>query len=216
MKIFNMTKATPKVYDPIWRCIYCGSDDTTQLSKEHIIPIGLQNGAILRKASCESCRRITERVETMCLRKALLPYRWHAGFVSHKKQIPKTIPLGIRFDRNPHIHHIPIDHHPDCLLLPRLQGLPSMISGKGNLTASFPPKIAVVLFNDTIDQAEASTKLLAMRHMYDFNCYWRMIAKIAHSFAIAEIGLGLDGFQPTLPDLILGRNQTLAPVLIGD
>jgi hypothetical protein len=33
-----------------------------------------------------------------------------------------------------------------------------------------------------------------------------MLAKIAHSFAVAEMGLG--SFKPLLPDLILGKTMT--------
>ena len=41
----------------------------------------------------------------------------------------------------------------------------------------------------------------------------RMLAKIAHGYAVAE--LGLKGFLPALPDLILGRNPRLSGYLIG-
>ena len=40
-----------------------------------------------------------------------------------------------------------------------------------------------------------------------------MLAKIAHGYAIAE--LGLRSFSPALPDLILGRDPRLASYLIG-
>lgn len=41
----------------------------------------------------------------------------------------------------------------------------------------------------------------------------RMLAKIAHALAIAE--LGFDGIDPELPDLLFGRNFALASYLIG-
>jgi hypothetical protein len=40
-----------------------------------------------------------------------------------------------------------------------------------------------------------------------------MLAKIAHGYAVAQ--LGFDSFSPLLPDLILGRNLTLASYLVG-
>jgi hypothetical protein len=42
--------------------------------------------------------------------------------------------------------------------------------------------------------------------------FGRMLAKIAHSYAIAN--LGITGFKPLLPDLILGKSAA-APWLIG-
>ena len=42
----------------------------------------------------------------------------------------------------------------------------------------------------------------------------RMLAKIAHSYAIAE--LGIDAFQPLLLDLILGKTNTSAYLVGGD
>jgi hypothetical protein len=40
----------------------------------------------------------------------------------------------------------------------------------------------------------------------------RMLAKVAHSYAVAELGLG--SFSPLLPDLILGKSSS-APFLVG-
>jgi hypothetical protein len=42
--------------------------------------------------------------------------------------------------------------------------------------------------------------------------FTRMLAKIAHSYAVAELGLG--SFRPLLPDLILGKSSN-APSLVG-
>jgi hypothetical protein len=41
----------------------------------------------------------------------------------------------------------------------------------------------------------------------------RMLAKVAHSFAVATPGV--DGFKPFLPDMILGRDKDHLPYLIG-
>ena len=41
----------------------------------------------------------------------------------------------------------------------------------------------------------------------DAHSFLRMIGKIAHSFLCAE--MGLDSFQPTLPDMILGKSEAV-------
>jgi hypothetical protein len=215
VKTIDANKTSPKVYDPVWRCIYCGGNDREHLTKEHIIPIGLQDGFILPKSSCVPCQRITGGVENTVMRKALFPYRWHSGFVSHK-QIPEMIPLGISLEQNPKPRHVALAEHPNFLLLPRLHREPSILSGVPQ--TPFPPAFALLSLDDNIDASmqRRSGKLTLMRHMFNFDAYWRMIAKIAHAFAVADIGLGLGGFIPRLPDLILGKDIRLASDLIGD
>ena len=63
MKTIDANKTSPKVYDPVWQCIYCGGNDGEPLTNEHIIPTGLQDGFILPKSSCVPCQRITGAVE---------------------------------------------------------------------------------------------------------------------------------------------------------
>lgn len=48
---------------------------------------------------------------------------------------------------------------------------------------------------------------------FDFDSFYRLIAKIAHGFCVAHCGL--DGFKHFLPDLILGKNSDLCTYLIG-
>ncbi len=43
------------VFDPVGRCIYCGRGPDAKLTKEHIIPYGLNGHLILPAASCEIC-----------------------------------------------------------------------------------------------------------------------------------------------------------------
>jgi hypothetical protein len=47
----------------------------------------------------------------------------------------------------------------------------------------------------------------------DMEAYFRMIAKIAHGFAVAI--LGINGFDPDLPPLIVHRHINLISYLIG-
>jgi hypothetical protein len=50
-------------------------------------------------------------------------------------------------------------------------------------------------------------------HNFQFDAFIRMLAKIGHGFAIAELGYG--SFKPLLPDLISWRDPSLARYLIG-
>src|SRR3989338_8230968 len=64
-------------------CIYCGKND--QLSDEHATPHGLGGKWILRKASCEECRKITSRFEARILKGVLYKYRSYKKFTSRSK-----------------------------------------------------------------------------------------------------------------------------------
>jgi hypothetical protein len=65
-----------RVYPAAWLCIYCSDGRIKQatkhkLSGEHIIPFGLGGTAILPRASCKACARITGAIEQLCLRTML-------------------------------------------------------------------------------------------------------------------------------------------------
>jgi hypothetical protein len=57
----------------IGRCIYCGS--TENLSKEHIVPLGLGGEDVLYDASCGWCRDATSRIESRLLKHACKGFR---------------------------------------------------------------------------------------------------------------------------------------------
>lgn len=66
----------------IGKCIYCGRTDGP-LSREHIIPKGLNGEWTLIEASCEYCREITSRFERDFLKKAFGPARIALGMRSY-------------------------------------------------------------------------------------------------------------------------------------
>lgn len=59
----------PKVFKTIGRCIYCGrKGHAERLTREHVIPKGLNGSLIFLGASCEACRVTTARFEEEVLR----------------------------------------------------------------------------------------------------------------------------------------------------
>lgn len=53
-------------YPPVGHCIYCSGTDN--LTREHIVPFGLNRNAVLPAASCARCRQITSAFEFQVLR----------------------------------------------------------------------------------------------------------------------------------------------------
>src|SRR5262245_38540988 len=119
MLLKSASPRKPKIYSAPGRCIYgSGPDHDNVLSREHILPRGLRGGLIFLKASCENCRKITQKIEETCLRRMLLPYRLHAGWVSHKDDLPSRIPLLVNRDLQNPGRLIATHDHPQMLVLP--------------------------------------------------------------------------------------------------
>jgi hypothetical protein len=77
-----------RLYEPVGQCIYCGS--TKGLTDEHIFPKFLWGRAVLPKASCECCRRLTSAFELTCAR-----------FIFGRFRVVRDLPTD----------HPKIDHH---------------------------------------------------------------------------------------------------------
>jgi hypothetical protein len=181
----HASRHSPQRFDPVGTCIYCGATHPVPLTKEHILPQGLGGGLILPESSCETCRRITQDIETTCLRHmSLLTYRLKAGLVQHLHEIPSHV------KERPHFLLLPIAKDPPGILDGRQVGLPMRYDLR--LAANTHPAIT-----PTIDLVQ----------------YFRMIAKIAHGFAVARAGI--DAFEHHLPHIIIRSLAPVIPYLIG-
>jgi hypothetical protein len=199
------------VYSEVNRCIYCGTDEE-KLSKEHIIPYALGGTLVLPKSSCRKCADIINKAEQFCLRTMFGPLRIRLDFPTRRrKERPKTIPLEIITsvgDREQRIlspHEIPLVCIGFSFPIPGiLRGLPPSETCNGKLIVRFQDdEVRKYLNNGKIK--------LGTSNIYDF-C--RMIAKIAHSYAVASLGYG--AFNPMLPDLILGKSKFFQHLVGGD
>jgi hypothetical protein len=213
MKQKAVSRITPKVFppDPSGLCIYCGEEPTGILSREHIVPVGFGGGLILLSASCEKCRRKTEAFETTCLRKSFFPYRYHFGFIRHKREIPKTIPL-VLLSPDKKLKHVSPEDHPNYLILPQIHTLPGIIEGRA---PEIPFSLTYQFFgtNETEEFLTGAPGISFWEKGFNLRAFCRMLAKIAHSFAVAEIGLQC--FNPMLTDYILGKGPDVGSYLIG-
>lgn len=212
MNAVNVSATNAKVFSPVGRCIYCGGDGGGKLTKEHVFPQGLGGGLILPRASCTACQTEIYTFETICMRQILLPFRKNSGLVRHLNDLPATVPLTLDLDlQGP--TQVALDSHPNVVVLPGLRDLP------GILTDHSPQPVIEFehqIFGGLEILAETKRKLQERKIIginLDGYAWVRMLAKIAHGYAFAE--LGLSRFTPALPDLILGRNPRLAGYLVG-
>jgi hypothetical protein len=208
----DISAAKARVFAPVDRCIYCGGDGGGTLTKEHIVPLGLGGGLIMPRASCTSCQMEIQTFENICMRKTLLPYRKATGLTRHPNDLPATVPLTLDLAlQGP--THVALDMHPNVVVLPGLRELPGILAGR-------PPQPMVQFDYKIFSGLEILEGIkLRLKEQQSVGIYldgyaWlRMLAKIAHGYAVAE--LGFNRFSPALPDLILGRNPLLSSYLIG-
>ena len=214
MDDFELIAEPPIVYPPVGRCIYCLGDGSGRLKREHIIPYSLNGTQILPKAVCGACEGITSYFDGVIARKVFYHLRTHARFRS-RSGLPTEFPLILTFaDGHEERVMVPAEQHPASLILPHFDP-PSLLSGNpsdGNYHLTTVRWMrASQAHGDLLKSKGANgseVELFVMPQQFA-----RFLAKIAHSYAVAQ--LGLTGFRPILTDLILGRILERGPEFVG-
>ncbi|MFZ3122675.1 MAG: HNH endonuclease [Thermodesulfovibrionales bacterium] len=212
-----------KTYDAVGRCIYCGS--TNNLSDEHIIPFAFGGRMVLPKSSCNICAGLSSAFEHTCLRTMFGPLRMLYDLPSRrKKKRPATLPLKVKHKPGDNWTEVPVrrEDYPFLVMFPYFL-MPDLLSGhktlgnRGAVTERLWIRGASAShgFFDHMDDLIAelgvhSVMPEAKAHVKEF-CL--MLAKIAHSYAVAE--LGNQKFKPLLLELILQKNLSNRADFIG-
>jgi hypothetical protein len=198
----------PKKYDAVGSCIYCGVVlPLSQLTDEHIIPMNIGGNLILQKASCRKCAEITGKIDDKCAKTFFKLARDHLHIPGRRrlKRRRKFIRTEIAYLTHSVIEAIPIEEHPGMVMIftlppPRyLVGWPPSQSDEIEWARLVP--LHLTLDHETRGSRHWNKPIVLGR---DFRgvVYVRLLAKIAHSYAVAE--LGLNAFKPFLNNLILG------------
>lgn len=208
----DSTKSPPKQteirhYAAVWECIYC--ECTTCLSDEHIIPLSLGGVLILDKSSCETCRKETGKFEQVIARTMYGAMRTRFRVATRRpRQRPKSFEIGIidKQGRHRYIKIPPEEYHASAYMFkmkkPKiLLGLPPYAN---NLDWT------ACILSAAPDDMDRLVKKYGWDRMFSLkstiNEFCRLLAKIAHSYAIAE--LGYRSFKPFLLDIILGKTES--------
>jgi hypothetical protein len=184
-------------YPSVCKCIYCGATEyqpgaSRRLGDEHVICEGLGGNIILPEASCFRCERATGRIEQSLLKTLLWAPRRNLNIRGKKrKRNNDGFPVTSIVNGREVTFNLPIDKHPTFLVSPVLNP-PGMAVGRSHLE----PGLAAILLRelnvyDTLTDLGMDTLVLPILDTLHF-C--QMLAKIAHAFSVAE--LGLDGFIP--------------------
>lgn len=198
-------------YKAVGHCIYCGSIDN--LSDEHIVPFGLQPKGgdwFLPKASCGKCADITTRFEGLCLQGTLGPLRAKLNLKSRRE--PKTtvdLTTNYRDTGRVETRTVSLDEFPMACL-----GFDFEAAGllrHAAPTTEFVGRNVIRYQTGELERRLESNLALKLGRVSPRE-YARMLAKIAHTYAVAKFGEA--AFEPVLPDIILGTSE-YGPHFVG-
>ncbi|MGY3235622.1 hypothetical protein ACVWZ4_003835 [Bradyrhizobium sp. USDA 4472] len=221
--MFKLPLHSDRKYPPVNRCVYCGCKD--DLTDEHIIPSGLGGRWLLPKASCRPCATITGAFEGVVLRTILGPLRMYYSMPTRrKKQRPEKLPLKVKLTPDSDFSFIDVaqEIYPFLILFPNL-AMPDELTGdvtEGERGAKVKTLwIRAASFRDGImPHLEKLARHLGVAYIepqahFIAPPFFRMLAKIAHAFVVAEMGVG--AIQPFLLPIILREETSECVQFVG-
>jgi hypothetical protein len=171
---------------------------------------------VLPQASCKSCERLTSGYDTHCADQLVGPNREHLSLRARRSN--KRRPwITVRRELGEYRQKVkvPIADHFGALLMFNFQ-FPGVLLGLPP-TEKFVGTIAMLpLHHDAGRRSRLTGKVNVVRRGgFEAPIFGRMLAKVAHSYAVAEYGV--DGFDPALPNIIRGIGpQHLAQYVGGE
>lgn len=223
---FDLDKREARRVPSPGKCIYC-YDPSPALTDEHVIPYALAaNTLILEKSCCKTCQEIIQPYEQEVLKKQLGIFRAQVDAPTrNKKDRPTEARLHFfeanaegELVRNLGSRLMPIGEIPVMFSLwasppPRLLRVPNQpIDENGGPWTFVEKDVANSLCRAVGEEKGVSHVAMKVGEVNRLH-YLRSLAKTAHAFAVAT--LGLDAFEPLLLDLILNRSNDVAEY-VGD
>lgn len=188
-------------------CIYCG-DKTPPLSREHVFPRGLGGGKppdgyldalVLQNASCEQCRRITQKIEEQCLLSMMGPGRAKLGLKRKDRASRTTKALIEKSDGTSDERELDWSYIPGPVVIPSFYEATELSGKPTPAVAPFDAKMIVVAPPTKVMRGGVTSVGVSLG--VDSQAFARMLAKIALGIAVAR--LGIEGFEPFVRELIL-------------
>lgn len=213
------------------KCIYCRHTPIhpDKLTNEHVVPFAIgANSIIFLNASCEGCARTIQPYEQEVLLKQLGNFRRQIDAPSRTKPKKRPTHANVSFkevdDQGCDMRHlgqrsIPVGDLPLVLSLWQLPE-PRIVrpdASPGDDTGQpwyhCDDKEAVQKLCRSVAEETNSKKVAMEIGVVNRSHFLRFLAKTAHAYAVAE--LGLDSFEPTLIDIILNRKHDISKFVGG-
>lgn len=208
-------------------CIYC-NNHSENLTDEHVIPYALGAHVIsIKDACCVKCQAIIQRYEQEVLKKQLGTFRAKFGAPSRTKPKDRPSEMRITFTeidkhgqqlRDLGYKKIPLAQAPWYIVLwesppPAIFGLPVAPGFEKGRLWDTGDRAAIDSICQEVGRDKGAKFVKAQIGSISRDMYLRWLAKTAHAFAVAQ--LGLDKFKPFLQDIILNRTQEIEKY-VGD
>jgi hypothetical protein len=193
----------------IGKCIYCGS--IADLSREHIVPLGLGGRWLLLKASCRRCGAITSQFEQNVLRNLWGPARAALNLPTRRNH-KTTYPIEMESNGIFESKEIDAKTFGFPLVFPHFEG-PAYLSGKANVGRIAPTGHTVHVLPSMQHFAysiRARFKPRKIQHKTTYRPidFAKFLAKIAYGFTVLQ--LGLDSVDEVyVLEAILGRKDDI-------
>jgi hypothetical protein len=197
------------------RCVYClRSAMECRLTDEHMMPRSFGGNFILQSGSCTDCAKETHAIEGHCSGRMFKALRVHHKIPTRRpKKRPKHLTvLDGKEPANAPPRDVPVSQAPGVVVFPWFEP-PGMLAG---MLPSNQIKITNWIWYTTTADSVARQKKLeasgfsgALAYL-DFEPvkFARVLAKIAHCYAAASIGI--TKFRPLLPAIILGADPNVS------
>jgi len=185
------------------------------LTDEHIVATAIAGVWMLPKASCKRCQKMTTKLEGHCFAGTLKPFRTQIGMYGRKKRIPKSFGLPVMYPNGrAHIDEFPVSKFPATLIIPHFKSLPKILDGvPPNATDKIDAWGLMTWPDSGYPQYPAGTNISIIPAGFHGGKWCRMLAKIAHSHAVAM--RGFNGFRPYLQKMIRGMDNSYGHYLGG-
>ncbi len=220
---YRLPEQDPIRFAAVGRCIYCGAVDG-KLTDEHIVPFAAGGRWVLPAASCRDCAKITATFEGQFARTILGPLRMLYEMPTRRpKERPEHLPLKVKYPGSVdwEIAYVARDICPFLVALP-LYAMPELMTGivsgdRGPATKTFWIR-GGGSWPDKDAHMEWLCKMLGATHIMpiattDVVPWCLAIAKIAHCFAVAR--LGVEGFEPLIGRRIIAGDLSTRAEFLG-
>jgi hypothetical protein len=210
-------KPKERVFKPVWFCIYCGDGIVKEATKrklgaEHVIPFGLGGTQILPRASCKSCGKITGKIEETCQHMMLGPIRIGLNLPTRNPQDRPTMLTLVRKHQDGRVEQKTVPAREFPVIIPGLKLPPPQIltGAKSPGTGEFWVADPANYMKNTLADDGSALRIA----QFNIHIFCQMLAKIAHSYAVAE--WGFHSFRPILLDFIIRNIGDFSRWIGGD
>jgi hypothetical protein len=211
------------IYPAVGSCIYCASDgEGLGLRTEHIIPGGLGGRLELPAASCRPCEQVTSALEGRVLNGIYGYSRAHLGVRREqhsKKKWPATLPVNTWDETGAEKVEVAIDAHPNLTAVVKWRP-PEIYFHDRPDDSGIKDALMDGLSDDQLWEKVKKVGKTARKKRVSLNQgggsvddFAKFLAKIGHSFAVAE--RGIHGFKPVLLNAVLDRRPMYLSYYVG-